>query len=116
MQDLNGVDLTFPLQYAHQLETCLQFCDASQTKALQARFKDQNLQIHPLKVITGKGRAYFYSAPNKHCKINNLFLIPKNKVYLLQQQGAFAFVAYTRKNGEIVKLWIKSARIPAPLF
>ncbi len=115
LQDVNGVHLTFPLQYAHQLETCLQFCDASQTKTLQARFKDQNLHTHSLKTISGKGRAYFYSAPNKHCKINNLFLIPKDRVYLLQQQGAFAFVAFRRKNGEIIKLWIKSVRISAPL-
>ncbi|MFC3847952.1 hypothetical protein ACFOPX_05340 [Helicobacter baculiformis] len=111
LQDLNRVNLTFPLQYAHQLATCLQFCDASQTKALQARFKDQEVQAHPLKTIVGKGRAYFYSAPNKHCKINDLFLIPKDRVYLLQQQDAFSFIAFRRKNGEIIKSWIESFRI-----
>ncbi|WP_162982262.1 hypothetical protein [Helicobacter labacensis] len=111
LHDLNGVNLIFPLKYAHQLETCLKFCNTSQTKALQARFKDQTLQTYPLKTIGGKDRAYFYSAPNNHCKINNLFLIPRDRVYLLQQQGTFSFVAFRRKDGEIVKLWIKSVSV-----
>ena len=56
-------------------------------------------------------RAYFYSAPHKNCKIDDLFLIPKDKLKLLQNKGEFSFVIYRRQNGEFIKLWIKSDKL-----
>ncbi|WP_163566170.1 hypothetical protein [Helicobacter suis] len=110
-ESVQQTKLTFPIKWADKLKTCLQFCDWQQTAILQKRFKNQSLQTYPIQRIIGKGRAYFYSSPQKTCQTHNLFLIPKDKIYLLRSQDRFSFVAYKRKNKEIIYLWIKNTRI-----
>lgn len=99
---------------AQKLNLCLKACDFSQTLALQNQYENSKIASLMENEITKEGRAYFYSSPNENCKIDDLFLIPKDKVNLLQNKGEFSFVVYKRKNGEIVKLWIKSDRIKNP--
>ncbi|MCX2683836.1 hypothetical protein OQH60_08180 [Campylobacter sp. MIT 21-1685] len=99
---------------ANKFNDCLRYCDFSQTLALQEQYKDENVALLMENEIIGthaKERAYFYSAPNERCKINNLFLITKDRFNLLQNRGEFSFVAYKRQNGEFIKLWIKSDRV-----
>lgn len=110
---IQEVELIFPQNLANRLESCIKECDFSQTISLQKQYEDRNVAI-PLNEIIGKSpkdRAYFYSSPNENCKIKDLFLIPQDKVNLLQNHGKFSFVAYKRKNGEVIKLWLKSDRV-----
>lgn len=107
-------NLVIDANLANKLENCLSCCNFSQTLALQEQYKDENVGFLMQNEIIGshaKERAYFYSAPNEKCKIDDLFLIPKDKLNLLQNRGAFSFVAYRRQNGELIKLWMKSDRI-----
>lgn len=96
---------------ANKFNECLKYCDFALTSTLQNQYKNSNVDFLMENEIVGEGRAFFYSYPNENCKIDNLFLIPKDKFNLLQSKGEFSFVAYRRKSGEIIKLWIKSNRI-----
>lgn len=62
-------------------------------------------------VVTGKGRLYFYSAPDNNCKVgNNLFIIHNDIVTVNSEYKNFYHVIYTGKNGT-VKGWVDSARL-----
>lgn len=99
---------------ANKFNDCLKYCNFAQTSDLQNQYKYSDVDFLMQNEIIGthaKERAYFYSAPHKNCKIDDLFLIPKDKLELLQNKGEFSFVAYKCQNGEFVKLWIKSNRL-----
>lgn len=105
-------ELIVDINLANQFNDCLRYCNFSQTLALQSQFKDENILMQNEIIGThAKERAYFYSAPHKNCKIDDLFLIPKDKLKLLQNKGEFSFVIYRRQNGEFIKLWIKSDKL-----
>lgn len=105
-------ELIVDVNLANQFNDCLRYCNFSQTLALQSQFKDENILMQNEIIGThAKERAYFYSAPHKNCKIDDLFLIPKDKLKLLQNKGEFSFVIYRRQNGEFIKLWIKSDKL-----
>lgn len=94
---------------ANRFNDCLKYCNFAQTSALQNRYKHLDFSMQGEIIGThAKERVYFYSAPHKNCKIDDLFLIPKDKINLLQNMGEFSFIAYKRQNGEFIKLWIKS--------
>lgn len=113
IDSIKEVELKFPQNLADRLESCVKECDFSQTIALQKQYEYKNVAISLNEIIgkSPKDRAYFYSSPNESCKNKDLFLIPKDKVNLLQNHGKFSFVAYKRKNGEVIKLWLKSDRM-----
>lgn len=107
-------DLITNVNLANKFNDCLKYCNFAQTSALQNQYKYPNVDLLMQNEIIGahaRERAYFYSAPNEKCKIDDLFLIPKDKLELLQNKGEFSFVAYKRQNGEFIKLWIKSDRV-----
>lgn len=107
-------DLVINANLANKFNDCLKYCNFAQTSALQNQYKYSNEDFLMQSEIIGansKEKAYFYSAPHKNCKIDDLFLIPKDKLELLQNKGEFSFVTYKHKNGEFIKLWIKSDRV-----
>ena len=107
-------DLVINANLANKFNDCLKYCNFAQTSALQNQYKYSNEDFLMQSEIIGansKEKAYFYSAPHKNCKIDDLFLILKDKLELLQNKGEFSFVTYKRKNGEFIKLWIKSDRV-----
>ena len=107
-------DLVINVNLANKLNDCLKYCNFAQTSALQNQYKYLNedfLMQNEIICTHAQERAYFYSAPHKNCKIDDLFLIPKDKLEPLQNKGNFSFVVYKRQNGELINLWIKSDRV-----
>ncbi|MGK3141386.1 hypothetical protein [Pantoea sp. C2G6] len=61
--------------------------------------------------VSGKGRAYFYSAPNEKCKIKNLFIIPGDLVNASADYNDYTYIIYFKKDGDGVEGWVKSNRL-----
>lgn len=64
------------------------------------------------KVSGGKGfRSYFYSAPSKACKKNQVFVIPKDTVvayYSFNNEGQqWLYAVYTNKNNVKTTGWLR---------
>lgn len=65
-------------------------------------------------VVTGKKRAYIFSAPDLECKLKNqTFLIPGDKVQAYTKFNNFISIIYFRKNGTTVEGWIEESRLEA---
>ncbi|MGN5575475.1 hypothetical protein [Enterobacter sp. Lyrl_3] len=61
--------------------------------------------------VSGKGRAYFYFAPNEKCAIKNLFIIPGDLVNGYADYNNFTYIMYFTKDGKDVEGWMKSNRL-----
>ncbi len=63
--------------------------------------------------VTGSGRLQFYSAPNLHCPINGVFVIPKDElITYAQTRDGWSSVMYTNpRSGNNVSGWVRSARL-----
>ncbi|MCC8982591.1 hypothetical protein [Bradyrhizobium acaciae] len=66
-------------------------------------------------VVTGKGRLQFYSAPNLHCPISGVFVIPNDElVAYAQTNDGWSSVMYLNpRGGDDVSGWVRSARLKA---
>jgi hypothetical protein len=64
-------------------------------------------------VVTGSGRLQFYSAPNLHCPISGVFVIPKDElVAYAQTDDGWSSVMYLNPStGNDVSGWVRSARL-----
>ncbi|WP_426439284.1 hypothetical protein [Bradyrhizobium genosp. P] len=64
-------------------------------------------------VVTGGGRLQFYSAPNLHCPISGVFVIPKDElVAYAQTNDGWSSVMYANpRTGNDVSAWVRSARL-----
>lgn len=62
-------------------------------------------------VVIGNGKIYFYTAPDEHCKIKNLFIIKDDIVSVYADYKDYSSVMYFKKNGDPVSGWIHSDSI-----
>ena len=64
-------------------------------------------------VVTGTRRVKFYSAPNLHCPINGVFVVPKDElVTYAQTRDGWSSVMYANPaTGNNVSGWVRSARL-----
>jgi hypothetical protein len=64
-------------------------------------------------VVTGTGRLQFYSAPNSHCVMNGVFVIPKDELvaYAMTSDGWWSVMYLNPKTGNDVSGWVRSARL-----
>lgn len=61
--------------------------------------------------VIGHGRAYFFTAPDKRCKMKNVFVIPNDRLDAYSTYGEFTEVVYwNAKNGD-VDGWVLSSRL-----
>ncbi len=61
--------------------------------------------------VAGNGRLYFYTAPNEACADKKVFVIPHDRLIANQEFGAWTWVDYTAKNGDITSGWVSTERL-----
>ena len=63
-------------------------------------------------VVIGAGRLQFYSAPNINCRLNGVFVIPKDElIAYAQTDDGWSSVMYSSKRGDVVSGWVRSSRL-----
>jgi len=64
-------------------------------------------------VVTGAGRLQFYSAPNFHCPMEGVFVIPKDVLfeYARTDDGWSSVMYENSRGGDPVLGWVRSARL-----
>ena len=85
-------------------------------EAPKAGANDAPLVSPPLaNVVTGAGRLQFYSAPNFHCAMDGVFVIPKDTlVEYARTDDGWSSVAYFGSNGgNDAEGWVRSSRLKA---
>lgn len=89
-------------------DSCTQSAERAQTQQILIPSQVSN------HIITGKGRAYFYSAPNSACKSSQLFVVPGDTVIAYAEYQEFTSVLYIHpKTGAQTDGWLPSARLKA---
>jgi hypothetical protein len=86
----------------------------SSCKEPQAGTRNVALLSPPLaSVVTGARRAKFYSAPNLHCPISGVFVIPNDRlIAYAQTRDGWSSVMYVNpKTGNDISGWVRSARL-----
>jgi hypothetical protein len=64
-------------------------------------------------VVTGAGRLQFYSAPNFHCVMDGVFVIPRDELveYARTDDGWSSVMYMNPKTGNDVEGWVRSERL-----
>jgi hypothetical protein len=64
-------------------------------------------------VVAGAGRLQFYSAPNPRCRMEGVFVIPKDSLiaYAQTDDGWTSVMYFNPRTGEDVAGWVRSARL-----
>ena len=64
-------------------------------------------------VVIGAGRLQFYSAPNFHCPIDGIFVIPGDHLvaYALTDDGWSSVMYLNPRTGNDVSGWVRSERL-----
>jgi hypothetical protein len=87
--------------------------DISCSEVSKQAEKEQSL-INPVsgfKVI-GTGRLYFYSAPDGHCRLRDVFLVPGDEITAYDEFMGWLDVMYTNpKTSEDYEGWVDSKRL-----
>ncbi|MCE9639152.1 MAG: hypothetical protein K8S22_03200 [Betaproteobacteria bacterium] len=62
--------------------------------------------------VVGTGRAYFHTAPDKRCQLNNVFVIPGDRLEAFTEYGEFISVIYwNARTGAGTAGWVLAARL-----
>jgi hypothetical protein len=70
---------------------------------------------HTQRAVGGQGRLRLHSAPDDSCRLNQLFLVPGDRVAVLAEHDGFAYIDYRqRRGGRSVKGWVARERLALP--
>ncbi|MFW0697829.1 hypothetical protein [Pantoea sp. R13S299] len=61
--------------------------------------------------VGGKGRLYFYSAPDEKCIEKEVFVVPGNELYAYVEYENYYSVMYVTNDGNQVDGWVKKDRL-----
>ena len=62
--------------------------------------------------VIGKGRLQFYSAPDRKCDLNGVFILPDESVQASMDYKGYTFVMYMKpRTGTGASGWVESARL-----
>jgi hypothetical protein len=76
--------------------------------------KDRPVFSPPLaEIVTGAGRLQFYSAPDVRCRMDGVFVIPRDELVAYgETDSGWSSVMYTNpKTGNSVLGWVRSERL-----
>ncbi len=76
--------------------------------------KDAPILSPPLaEAVIGKGRLQFYSAPNERCRMDGIFVVPKDEVIAYAETAdGWTNVMYVNPNtNRDVQGWVRSKRL-----
>jgi hypothetical protein len=63
--------------------------------------------------VVGTGRAYFHAAPDKRCRLKDIFVIAGDRLQVYGEYGEFTSVIYWNPiTGLGTAGWVDSARVP----
>ena len=64
-------------------------------------------------VVTGTGRLQFYSAPDFHCRMDGIFVIPRDELisYAETSDGWTSVMYVNPRTGKDVSGWVRSERL-----
>jgi hypothetical protein len=64
-------------------------------------------------VVVGAGRLQFYSAPNAHCAMAGVLVVPKDELitYAQSNDGWSSVMYSSSKTGNNVSGWVRSSRL-----
>lgn len=78
--------------------------------------KDTSIFSPPLaEIVTGTGRLQFYSAPDLRCRMEGVFVIPRDALVAYgETDGGWSSVMYINpRTGNDVSGWVRSERLKA---
>lgn len=61
--------------------------------------------------VSGKGRLYFYTAPNERCKNSDVFIVSGDLVNASADYEGYTYIMYFTKEGKEFDGWVKSNRL-----
>ena len=86
-------------------------------KALDAKANDAGDRIPGYaagRVVIGKGRAQFHSAPDAGCRMQGVFVIPGDRLIAYTEYKGWTAVMFVNlKTGTDAEGWVESARLKA---
>lgn len=66
--------------------------------------------------VTGKDRLHFHSAPERNCRLKDVFVVPGDQVQALQEYGIYTEVQYVHpRSGRVAVGWVESGRLDESL-
>ncbi|WP_336220684.1 hypothetical protein [Citrobacter amalonaticus] len=97
--------LSFSPMISHAEDYCSSVSDKADTERAIIPSSDSGYKV------SGRGRAYFYSAPDEKCAIKNLFIIPGDLVNASADYNNYTYIMYFTKDGKDVEGWVKSNQL-----
>ena len=62
--------------------------------------------------VIGKGRLYFHTAPNEHCRSRDIFVIPGDElIAYTEYQGWYSVMYSNPRSGQDFHGWVRSERL-----
>ena len=62
--------------------------------------------------VTGKGRLYFHTAPNDHCRSREIFVIPGDElIAYTEYQGWYSVMYSNPRSGQDFHGWVRPERL-----
>ena len=86
-----------------------EFCDSLNSMT----YKNEVYLASPRSSFTviGRGRLFFYSAPDERCIQKNIFIIPGDQVNAYTEYSDFVSVMYIDSHGKDTEGWVKRDRL-----
>ncbi|WP_342118697.1 hypothetical protein [Pseudoduganella sp. OTU4001] len=82
---------------------------------LLARAREQQVAVaewQAVRLVAGKDRLYFHSAPERSCRQGETFVVRGDKLQALFEYGTYTEVQYVHpRTGRITLGWVESGRL-----
>ena len=90
------------------------FAQSGACNAIAANAQDAQIRLNPPSTyqVAGKGRLYFYTAPDKSCRSKDIFVIPNDKLVVHAEfKGWYSVMYINPRTGKDYDGWVRSERL-----